>query len=343
MNDNSLPLISIIVPVYKVEKYLTRCVESILRQTYKNFELILVDDGSPDNCPSMCDDFAEKDCRIKVVHKENGGLSDARNFGLDRSSGEYITFVDSDDYIRNDMIEVLYNRIAGDASDLAICNYLCVGDGGAEYKWENSNLPVKDVVLSSEEAQKALYGYKNWHFVIACCKLYSKFLFDGFRFPVNKLHEDLHTTHLIFDRCNKISCVSDALYFYYQNENSITHVYNVKRLDILDAYISRFDFYYNKGDYYCAIMNLDFMINKILIAYSHFHKDNNICLRLKTYKKTYKKNLKKVIFKNIEGVNKKKLIIFYFDTYPYILYRALKQKSIKELVKKLLLKIRNKK
>lgn len=117
---NRSELISIIVPVYKVEKYLDKCVESIVEQTYKNLEIILVDDGSPDNCPAMCDEWAKKDSRIKVIHKKNGGLSSARNAGLDGCTGDYIYFLDSDDYIADNCIEMLFNAIVSDGSDMCI-------------------------------------------------------------------------------------------------------------------------------------------------------------------------------------------------------------------------------
>ena len=120
------PLISIIVPVYNVEEYLDKCVESIVNQTYKNIEVILVDDGSPDNCPKMCDDWAKKDKRIKVIHKKNGGLSDARNKGIDESKGEYLSFVDSDDYITDNYVELLYNIISKEHADISMAKQYVV-------------------------------------------------------------------------------------------------------------------------------------------------------------------------------------------------------------------------
>ena len=125
---NRSELVSIIVPVYKVEKYLDKCIESIVGQTYENLEIILVDDGSPDNCPAMCDRWAEKDSRIKVIHKENGGLSSARNAGLDACTGEYIYFLDSDDYIAENCIEMLFNTIISDGSDMCIGNLMSVDE-----------------------------------------------------------------------------------------------------------------------------------------------------------------------------------------------------------------------
>ena len=127
---NSQPKISVIVPVYKVEKFLDRCVESIVGQTYENLEIILVDDGSPDNCPSMCDKWAEKDSRIKVIHKENGGVSSARNAALDAATGDFIGFVDSDDWIEPDMYESLMMRIDETGKDIAVCSYYSIEVSG---------------------------------------------------------------------------------------------------------------------------------------------------------------------------------------------------------------------
>lgn len=325
---NEYPLISVIVPVYNVEAYLKRCVDSIRCQTYSNIEIILVDDGSPDNCPQMCDDFASEDSRIKVVHKANGGLSDARNCGIDASSGEYITLIDSDDYVTEDMVEVLYNRITLDESDMVLCNYLCVGDNGdtSRYAWENEPA-MEDELLSSNEAHKKLFGHKHWHYVIACCKLYKRFLFDDFRYPLGKLHEDLHTTHLLFEKCSKISCVKKPLYYYYQNESSITHTYSIRRLDAVDAYISRFHFYYDKQDYYCAIMSVEFMIPKMITAHNELDLTNEQARsRLDNYKKEYKKLLKKVFFKKVSGVPRIELISFYFGYFPYRVYNFLRNR-----------------
>ena len=123
MPNKEKPLISVIVPIYKVEKYLNKCVKSIINQTYKNLEIILVDDGSPDNCGKICDKLAERDDRIRIIHKKNGGLSSARNAGIEIANGEYIGFVDSDDYIDNDMFETLYNNIKDNNADLSIIGY----------------------------------------------------------------------------------------------------------------------------------------------------------------------------------------------------------------------------
>ena len=127
-NNSEMVLISVIVPIYKVEKYLNNCIESIVCQTYKNLEIILVDDGSPDKCPQICDEWKKKDNRIKVIHKKNGGLSDARNAGIDIASGEYYAFIDSDDKIMPRMIEMLYNAVLINGSKLSVCNLICTDE-----------------------------------------------------------------------------------------------------------------------------------------------------------------------------------------------------------------------
>lgn len=241
-------LISIIIPVYNVEKYLERCITSVITQTYKNLEIILVDDGSPDKSGKICDEYAKKDNRIKVIHKENGGLSDARNVGIDASDGRYLMFVDSDDYISPDMVEVLYERVCMDKSDMALCDFMYVDENYREMAEENKNSPIKNEIVSRYHALKKLTENGDWYYVAAVKKLYKKKLFDNIRFPKGKLHEDEFTVHYIFDKCNKISCVERPMYFYVQRNFSIMNsAYSVKRLDAAEAYIDRTVFFADKG------------------------------------------------------------------------------------------------
>ena len=149
-------LISVIIPIYKVEAFLFRCVESVMRQTYENIEIILVDDGSPDNCPGMCDELALKDKRIKVYHKENGGLSDASNYGVERAHGKYIAFIDSDDYISDDYIEYLYNMLKKNDADISCCGYVETSEDTVEFP-ENCALP-EEQTLTGREACFGLFG-----------------------------------------------------------------------------------------------------------------------------------------------------------------------------------------
>ena len=323
MKDN-LPLISVIIPVYKVESYLDRCVESVVSQTYRQLEIILVDDGSPDRCPQMCDAWAEKDGRIKVIHKVNGGLSDARNAALRVFTGEYVTFVDSDDYLRSDAIEVLHRRILQDAAELAICNYRRFSDNSDEH-WDNT-FPLKDEVLTVDEAQRHLCDNYHWHYVIACCKLYQRRLFDGFSFPVGKLHEDVYTAHLLFDKCTRISSLSDALYYYYQNSESITGSSTERHLEIVDAYIERFWFYYERRNYYCAAMNMTMMIKKVIEAQANNPSPSTETVqKFKAYKKSYRAMLKKIL-KHIDKsmpVSKSEFIAYAVGNVPFRAVRYL--------------------
>lgn len=229
---NTTPLISVIVPVYNVEPYLDRCVQSIVDQTYTNLEIILVDDGSPDNCPAMCDAWAEKDCRIRVIHKKNGGLSDARNAGMAAAAGEYIAFVDSDDWIDPDMYELLYTRMTNDDCDIAAC--------GVEMVWEDGS-PSRPLtapgcsVLDTNEAMGALLDESRlkqpvWY------KLYRTSLIRDLAFPVGKYHEDVFWSYQAIARARRVSVCDSPCYFYLQRAGSIMGAsYSLKRLDAVEA------------------------------------------------------------------------------------------------------------
>lgn len=239
MNNHDNFLISVIIPVYKVEKYLSKCVESIINQTYKNLEIILVNDGSPDNCGEICDEYAKKDSRIKVIHKENGGLSDARNAGIEIASGQYIAFVDSDDYIASNMYERMYETILKDNSSMVVCGCICVREKGSVHQTVQRN-NYKEGIYSSNEYLSLLYD--DWTYVVAWNKLYKKSLFSSIRYPKGKIHEDEFAIHKIVFECEKISCIRDELYYYLQRDNSITGKINIKSLDCVEAYIQRYNF-----------------------------------------------------------------------------------------------------
>lgn len=243
------PQISVIVPIYKVEKYLKECVDSILAQTYQNFELILVDDGSPDSCPAMCDEFAKQDSRVVVIHKENGGLSDARNAGLDIARGEYIGFVDSDDYISPIMYETLMNRILSDKSELAICEYVRVSESGDRLSNHELSHITHSRCYSPKEFIMELFLPYGINYVVTVNKLYRKDIFNELRFPVGKQHEDEFIIHHVITQCNNISYIEDGLYYYRQREESIiTRNFDVRRLDFGYALIDRY--YFTKKNNY---------------------------------------------------------------------------------------------
>jgi len=237
------PLISVIIPVYKVEAYIAKCVDSVLSQTYANIEIILVDDGSPDGCYKICEDYVQKDHRVKVIHKENGGLSSARNAGLDIARGEYIGFVDSDDYIAADMYQKLLEAIKKEKADLAICDTVVI------YEKEDVEVykPLKDETLNKFEAFEALLD--GFNVITVWNKLYSKHIFKNLRFPDGRIHEDEFIVHRVFNACAKIVTISDKLYYYVKRQGGIMlSGYTLKRLDAWYAFYDRYLFFRDNVD-----------------------------------------------------------------------------------------------
>lgn len=222
-------LISVIVPVYNVEKYLKRCVDSILNQTYKNLEIILVDDGSPDRCGKICDEYAVKDNRVKVIHKENGGLSDARNTGIDVAKGKYISFIDSDDYVENEYVELLYTALINDRTDMAIGSHKVIYEEGAVLEKATKE---KSVLQPEEVLNRILYD--NGIDLSAWAKLYKSQLFADIRFPKDRLFEDAATTYKLVDKSKNISIISKSTYNYVIRKNSITgENFSEKKMDLI--------------------------------------------------------------------------------------------------------------
>ena len=214
--ENNQPLLSVIVPVYKVEEYLDQCVESIIQQTWSNLEIILVDDGSPDNCPAMCDDWAKRDSRIRVIHKENGGLSDARNAGIDIARGEYIAFVDSDDFLDVRMYEILLCELLKKEAQAALCN--CFVYYSEDNYYPNSFAEKETALYKKEEANARMFtDFSAWN------KVYKRDLFNEIRYPKGKVFEDARTTYKIAACLDTLAVVPDSLYYYRQRETSIMH------------------------------------------------------------------------------------------------------------------------
>lgn len=214
------PLISIIVPVYKVEPWLEECVSSIQAQTYRNLEIILVDDGSPDRCGEICDRLAREDGRIRVLHQKNGGLSAARNSGLDLCHGEYLGFVDSDDVVHPEMYARLYENITHNGVKLSFCHTVAYNAIKDHPGTSTLTLPYETECLSALEVIRRALSENKWF--AAYTKLYHRSLFDNLRFPINSTNEDYPTTLRIFDRCDKIVVNYWGLYSYRKREDSIT-------------------------------------------------------------------------------------------------------------------------
>lgn len=226
--------IYIVVPVYKVEAYLERCIDSILNQTYTNWELVLVDDGSPDNCPAICDRYAEQHDNITVIHQENGGLSAARNTGIEHAmkqgdpEHDWITFIDSDDFIHPKYLEYLHRAAKDTGTEISSCAYFRTDIAGIPA----GEIPYSYTTLTPEE----FWRTDRTNALIACAKLFRLFILEGVQFPVGKLHEDEFTTYKVLFRCSNMAVLHTALYYYFFNSTSITHTdWSPKRLDALDA------------------------------------------------------------------------------------------------------------
>lgn len=232
-------LISIIVPVYKVEKYIKTCVDSIINQTYKNIEIILIDDGSPDNCPNICDEYGKIDKRIVVVHKKNGGLSDARNVGIKIARGEYVTFVDSDDYLNRNFIGDMYNAIEDSGADISICDFIEVDEEEVDQFDHLRYTEDKDLIMNNIECLVNTYRPRlHGMSFVTWGKMYKKALFidNRIEFPVGKIHEDTFTTYKLLYFASLIIFKSNKLYYYRKRSGSIMDQgFTLKSLDKLEA------------------------------------------------------------------------------------------------------------
>lgn len=239
------PLISVIVPVYNVEEYLPKCLDSIINQTYKNIEIIIVNDGSTDKSGIICDEYANKDIRIKVIHKENGGLSDARNRGIDIANGDYIGFVDSDDYIAEDMYEYLYDFAVENDLDVAMCSSCDV------YK-DKIIRPKNFKSIILEDKEKIIENiFVNQHGgsgIGVCNKLFKYNVIKNIRFDFGKTYEDVYFALKWIGNTNKFGRDSEVKYYYVQREESITHqkFYNDKILDVVDGYQKNYKIIFEK-------------------------------------------------------------------------------------------------
>lgn len=224
-------LISVIVPVYNVELYLKKCINTILKQTYKKLDIILIDDGSKDRCGVICDEFVNLDSRIRVFHKENGGLSDARNYGIERAKGKYITFIDSDDYIELDYIEYLYNLLIKHNCLMSLAAHNVVLENG--HIMHEKEVNRRSEKLSKRECIKKML-YHDLIDTSAWGKLYSMELFDNIRYPKGKIFEDIGTTYKFFLKCDEIACGYQNKYNYIIRKDSIVNgKFNKRKLDLI--------------------------------------------------------------------------------------------------------------
>lgn len=254
MTENNKPLVSVIVPIYDVEKWLPRCLDSILAQTFTNFELILVDDGSPDNSLQICKEYKKKDKRIKVFVKKNGGLSDARNFGIKHAHGKYLIFVDSDDFVDKEYISKLYSSIIENHAQIAMCGYYMTDEAGNKLDITMSsrelNIPNNKKVISGRELLKYTYGENGFANEGVWTKIYLAEIFNPLFFKKDRLFEDAWIAPYLFYNVKSVALVHEPLYNYVQRDGSIANSNwnNKKFKDKNDYHIDRLKFYKNKND-----------------------------------------------------------------------------------------------
>ena len=239
-----MSIIAVIVPIYNVEPYLRRCIDSIIEQTFSDFELILIDDGSPDDCPHICDEYAKKDKRIHVIHQQNGGLSAARNAGLDwifaNSNSEWVTFIDSDDWVYPQYLEYLYRAVKEVGTWISVCGTVYEKKMFHEMRTQRYEVQT----MSPED----YWVERNGDVSVAWEKLYKKELFENIRFPVGMIYEDEFTTYKLLFAVQEIAVLTNCLYIYYFSETSILRSnWNEKKFANVDAVLKQIEFFKRNG------------------------------------------------------------------------------------------------
>ena len=318
MSEN-LPVISVIVPIYKVEKYLKQCADSILSQTYCNTEVLLVDDGSPDSSGVICDDYAIDNDKVIVIHKGNGGLADARNYGIELACGEYLSFVDSDDYVDIDFLETLYDALDKYKCKLSICNMTTFDEN--DVRNEKFCQPYKALTLAE--------GKDKYESLLRHCapnKLYRKDIFSTIRYPKGKLYEDLFVYHYILEKVDKTAYTGKNSYYYRVRSGSIMNTkYTIQSTDIVFGYYDRAKFYDRKKEYGLAEDAYLWVYSRTAVAFSHLDKSvKENADKLRQVKKLYNSAAARMILFSSYGIKQRIrcLILFVSPTlheklYPY--------------------------
>ena len=315
-------MISVIVPVYNVEKYLSQCIDSILQQTFREFELILVDDGSTDNSGNICEEYLSKDARIQVIHQKNQGLSAARNHGLDVAKGEYITFVDSDDALSSYYLESLFRGIKDTGASISMCSFL---------RFENEQVAEQQCDMkyrTDDWREKCLLLNKSAKYCIVCAKLYCSFLFEKFRFTNGcKCNEDEDIIYKLYYEAKEIAETDDALYFYRITPNSIMNrPYTIDRWTVLDIFDKRRVFYEAIGEKELADLT-DKTRNCSMAKLSLRARKDGIYAELPSKYKMSKKQALRVIHQNCPEDNFQWHLA---QIYPAMLRPYLYMKKIRE-------------
>lgn len=303
-------MISVIVPIYNIEKYIDKCISSIINQTYKDLEIILVDDGSSDKSGVICDEYADKDSRIKVLHKENGGLSDARNAGIDIACGEYIGFVDGDDFIHPQMYEFLLNGLVTNDADLILCKHNVVNDQESVTLEKRKNYYVSCVVDNEKVAE--LPCSLDTDIIVAWNKLYKRELFRNIRYEKGRLHEDQWIAPYLYCEAKKVIILNDKLYYYIKRANSITGntIDFKRRKDIIESFINSCLVYKNKSIWSAQRTMARHTCNYIMDSY--------LLAKDKSEKKCLRQYFSKVMIDNGNVFSVKQVMYHVFNIFPQI-------------------------
>lgn len=312
--------VSVIIPVYNVEKYIRKCIESVCGQTYRNLEIILIDDGSPDKSGEICDEYAAADSRIKVIHLENGGVSRARNIGLDMATGKYIGFVDSDDYIRPGMYETLVDNMEKENVDTVICGFISVTEEGDVLPDKQIPIPVNDMVMTGEEAVKQLAGSGYLCFIMIMNRLYRKELFQKIRFPENKRYEDEYIAHHVLWQCRKVMVLNEPQYYYVHHSESFTgQEFTLIRVECADAWLDRAQFASEKNVSELMAYSCKKAMNIIGVGYQKLDRRNpKVSEKIKQLRHKTMKFYPKVLFSRASIKDKISFTLFMFHIKLYV-------------------------
>ena len=278
--------ISVIVPVYNVEKFLPHCIESILNQTFENFELILVDDGSPDRCGEICDEAAKHDSRVRVIHQKNAGLSAARNAGIEIARGSWLSFVDADDFVALNFLEALHKAATRAQADCAVCSFYLTDSTGARIE-ASYPVEVENGVRTGASVLETVQEHLNVPYIVAWNKLYRRELFETLRYPVGRQNEDVFVFAELFDKAKTVVVLPDKLYFYRQSEGSIMRsgVTTLRNLDEMWAYHNCFEYFAAHGQEALMPYMEKRMFAKLTGVYYRLPKDARRSKKMKAAKK----------------------------------------------------------
>ncbi len=309
-------MITIVVPVYKVEKYLNRCVDSILDQTYTDFELLLVDDGSPDNCGKICDEYTKKDSRVFVIHQKNSGLSVARNTGInwfyEQNRSDYITFIDSDDWIHPEYLRILMNGITENDVKISVCNYKRVTAEIPHESYDNFN-------FESTSPEDFLVNH-SWQYNYAWGKLYHKDVFVDIRYPAGKNFEDTFTTYKVLHKCEKIAYTDPQLYYYLRNERGISRSpWNSSELVIFEAMQEQLKFYKEKGLLKAYEKEFQLFVHHHAYQIVRIKENKKDLYKNKATLNDIKKALRNYLKENKDKFNVHNMTYSYESAYPFIM------------------------